>query len=292
MAITAVNLVRASARQSGITITYERVYEVICNSRTDGPIAALVASAGGTTIPPRGSSTTVGGVTVYVREKDVQPKDDSQFVWIVTVTSDNAFDPGQAEEDPLDREDEYEWGVITSMEPKYQDADGNPVENSAHETFDPPVDAPANDAVLRIVGNRADFDPAQAIAYTNAINQEAWLIPGTTYTAQPYEAKVAAWVGQQVWENGVGYWRVTKEIHFREYNTGEGLYGWLTNVRDEGFHEIVNGERVKIVDRDGKPLSSPAKLDGNGAELAVGANAVYLHFKMNKVRPFTGIVNA
>lgn len=290
MAITAVKLVKQSGRQSKNIITLDYLYQVHCDRRDESPLAIRTASADGVAIPLVGSAVGAG---IYYAEVGMEPADDSGYVWNVSVTASNAVDPGTINENPLERDPEYEWSTTTAMEPKYTDAEGNPIESSAGELFDPPIEAPALDAVLRITFNKASYDPAKAIAYTNSTNSDTWLIPGTSYHAAPHEAKVAAWTGRSAVENNIHYWQHTLEIHFREYDEAAGLYGWKQSVLDQGFYEgVPGGDRLKIMDDSTppKPLNAPVKLDGAGSVLASGEPPVYRQFVIYKQRVFSGNV--
>jgi hypothetical protein len=73
--------------------------------------------------------------------------------------------------------------------------------------------------------------------------------------------------------NGYEYWSVTYVIAFKSD-------GWDREVLDAGYYRAAKTgetERPRI-ERDGMPVTEPARLDGSGGKLADASASVFLSF--------------
>ncbi len=184
---------------------------------------------------------------------------------------------------PFDEEPKISWGFASSSEPIDLDIDGQPIVNSAGESFDPPLNKDVDDLVYRFEVARESFDENQAARYMNAINSDGW------FGFEPFTARMKSFNGTQARVGGVFYWNVIYEVHIR-------FDGWPRRIVDEGFRELqteLDSEGKPtykmIKDKDKNPLSQPVLLDGAGKKLSAGADPIFLEKHVNKELPFTDL---
>lgn len=132
-----------------------------------------------------------------------------------------------------------------------------PAINSAGD----PVDGLEEEAsMLRFTyTNTIAVNPAfdQLLFYTNKCNFGALNILGIG--CNTYTVRCTGFNATYDQKNNV--WSVTVELL---YNPN----GWEIRFYDAGFNEVIDGERVAILDKRGNPVSSPVALDGNGRAVA------------------------
>lgn len=190
--------------------------------------------------------------------------------------------------DPLDAEWEIEFDFAASSEPIERDINGNPILNSADETFDPKPQKEVDDLIYRITRNEAVFDFAQARLYKGSVNEDDFLgFPAKTCRINQYKAR-------RMKTGPYYYWTVTYEIQIRAFLLVDGkLETWRRRLLDQGFREKVgeNDDDGKpkyalIKDQDGNPLSEPTLLDGLGKKLSDGATPVYKEWDLHNTKNF------
>lgn len=201
-------------------------------------------------------------------------------------------DPNQ---NPLDEDPhfEYTWAsykqAVTKVFNKTLGSPNNPnapriraigLLNSAKEPFDPQPEFDDDRLVLRFTRNEPNFDVRMAIRYANSING------GPLSGADPFQLLMKPWQAKINFKNGIWYWRVTYEIHFRDEKWFEdfldhGTYYW------EGGIDAANPVKKLFKDEDGHP--STGLLAENGDKLAANANPRYLTHCPYIVRDFDAL---
>jgi hypothetical protein len=300
MAVIGITEEMEGRRSSSADSTETRVFIVETDSKTDGPRAARLADLGGGNAVPRPGDQYPGVTGVYVKKDGVtaEPRQGSPTVFTVTVVYSYPPPGGEAalDEDPLARPPEVSWTGDAWTEPRYVDAEGNPMNTSAGEQFDPPLETAGRDPILHYADNVDDFDERDAIAYAYAVNLDTFQAPragGGFITIAPGEAKLMMMDGASAYENGTRYVKRSIEIHFRKkvYDSdGSLISGWIDLVQDQGYMELVDPpagadpqydssgsevtpEKVQRVILDEgtpkKPKNTPTNLNGRGQPLAM-----------------------
>jgi hypothetical protein len=182
-------------------------------------------------------------------------------------------------ENPLKKDPLIRWSSSISVEPIDVDIDGNPIINSSHEGFDPPVTREFYDEVLTITRNEAWYDRVNLMPYKGAVSSDSF------YGFDAGWAKVTDITAEYVTLGEFTYAVVTYEIQIR-YD------GWKKRILDRGFRVYSgadgdgNPAYEQVRGTDGTPLTEPVLLDGSGGKLADGANPVWLEFEVYRTLPF------
>jgi len=258
-------------------------------SPKERPLLAASASYGDVRVPNMWEAHPYTPV-LWVQDKDIQAL--SPFFYEVTVIygvrSPDIFKQGQSPMvHPLDEPTDITWTFVTTNEPIDRDIDGNPLTNSADESFDPPITKDFHDLVLRIERNRAAYSALMAGEYIGAVNSDNfWDFPPRVVRCMDFSAKLMR-------TGTTTYWRVTYEFQIR-FNFLEGTdWGWRRRILDQGFRVKAGADEnnkpiyQELKDEDDNKLSQPVKLDGNGQELGVGDVPVFLKFGVCSELPFS-----
>lgn len=225
---------------------------------------------GGQKIPQLDDKITVNGKELYVSSRELSYYKENERAILVSVRYDakDAEAGGEGDGDPSGGDSDA-WqriqiqsvdvtqpargyrsllgsrdGAVSEQKPAINSA-GDPVDGLEEETsmlrltYTNTIVSNPNFAALSNYVNKCNFSGLTLLG----INLSFYTLRCTGYNAQ-YDQK-----------NNV--WSVTVEFL---YNPN----GWEITFYDAGFNEIVNGERVAIVDKAGNPISSPCALDGNG----------------------------
>ncbi len=266
---------------------YVRVYRVQTDDTNDGPktvrLAAKIPRIGQLYATP--NETDLGS---WCKKLDPVRDDANPYFWTVTAEYDSETeDPEEQKENPLERPPVLRWSFATERKALQVDVDGKKLCNSAGQLFDPPIETDEMIVVLAVTRNVAEFNVAQAIAYENAINSDAFM------GVDPYVAKLKGIAAERAFENGVRHWKVGYEIHFRRD-------GWRLQVLDAGTMQLgywfdpetghlgTAEELLPILDPRGGQATKPVPLDGHGHVIAPGAavQEVYLTKRVLRELPF------
>jgi hypothetical protein len=262
--------------------TYTRVFEATTNSNYTGPVAVRAALFTEFGIE-RGAaySTDTESDTGCLCKKITPRQSDNPKVWEIRVEYDSETD--DEEENPLDRPAVYAWSFQPATRAVWKDIDGHGILNSAGQYFDPPIEIDDSRPVLTVTRNEADFDPALAISYQDAVNDSDFL------GFDAGQAKVANISATSQFENDVAYWQVQYEFHFRRE-------GWELQILDQGRYAKVGGKLVRIPEYDSagnaipnSHVADPVPLDGNGARLdsPTPATVEFLPFTVYEEKDFS-----
>lgn len=254
---------------------YTRVWQVI----TDDPFtdAAEVKAAAG--IPSLGdvfetANTTDSGALVV----SIQPEQQTDlYFWKVKVEYSSFADPDAA--DPLARRPKKRWSTQTFSVPANEDITGDALKddtivkkaitNSAYDPFDPPQEKDDATFTLTYTRNEADFDPVGTLQWINAVNDDDFLGFG------PGTCKIKSIDATEMEENGVRFWEVTYVFEFRDT--------WHLKPLDQGYREYdrTTATWAPAKDRNGRPVTQPALLDGFGRVLDIeNHDPVFLDFQV------------
>jgi hypothetical protein len=159
----------------------------------------------------------------------------------------------------------YQWQVFeqaVDVAIVGKNADGSyqygPVLNSAGDPFDPPVTRDQLRGILKIVQNTLTYPVVTYFNYGNVINNDLWngFAPYTLKFSPPSmpERPFSQYLNKN-------YYRNEAEIIFNPYT-------WNAQPIDRGFNYLVGGQKAKVLDAGGTPVSTPVLLDGSGDVLA------------------------
>ena len=196
-------------------------------------------------------------------------------------------------EDPLLQPPKISYGFASANEPVDRDANGNPIMNSAEETFDPPSSRDVDDLIIRIQRNTNNFSVWTAASYKNSINSDTiWGVP-------PGYLMLKDWSATYEKSASTYYFAESMEFHIRYAAVFQGgqwvALGWKLRRVDEGYRVksgVDSNNKPKyqtILDENGKMLSQPTLLDGAGNKLASGADPVYKTFDLYPSRSFAAL---
>ncbi len=291
MSITSVNRrhqeQRAGDSPSGKT--QDDVYEV----QTNVPQSQLVgiSAEAETAGLPKLCSTVIApdGEVLEVRTRQASMVDPgSRLVWHVTVHYEiqrgSTFSGTDKTPVPTDEQPQIRFGSVArnlAVQASFDTVDivglpQTPIENSAGDPFDPPLDQDQSNLVIFIQRNETseDFSPDIITDFKDTMNVKAIAVAGISIGAlQGLFRDISA--DRMFDAEGTQYWSVTYQVEVDR----------KTHVRavlDRGFNILGAGPGFgvsAILDNDLKPVNEPRKLDGAGAELAAGADPVYLDFQ-------------
>ncbi|MAT16800.1 MAG: hypothetical protein CMJ46_16195 [Planctomyces sp.] len=222
------------------------------------------------------------------------------------------------EDDPTLEPAEIEWTTNEIMMPILRDQEGRPLLNTAGDILE--YYEPVSYWVLSVKKKVAAV-PRWVRDYDNAINDGAITIDGQRFGKHELQLKKLKIGGYQESSTGVLYREMSFELH-QNPNT------WITQIWNRGLFELVRTrvpatsvglenpvpdapvptveviKRVRIVDDEGNPITTPTFLDRNGQrpriyeerdgqQIEVGVKTeldptdfVSLEFETKKVRPF------
>lgn len=232
-----------------------------------------------------------GGATV---EKDLQSfaleiaaavesAADDGCSWLVTVNY-GPYDAQTFGPNPIDHPLKISFGFAKYekvVDKTVPDEDGNTeaIVNSAGDYFDPPPVKDDSRPLIKITRNEPTYDPLRAKEWKDAINQDAWngFDPGTVKCGE-----IAA---ELAWSQECQFYYIVN------YEFEIEPDGWALEVLDQGLrsYDTSTEKQVAIADEKGEPVTSPVLLDGDGQQLAGGADPVFLTFDVYNKRDFVDL---
>ena len=211
---------------------------------------------------------------VICKSVDIDQSDDeASYELMVTASYDDEYSGSEAEDeeennDPLDRPVQVSLSFNEHDEIVVRDIDGNKIQNSAKDPFDPPLTRKAGSLRFSMTKNYASLNLPFLQSYKNAINSDTWngFAAGIVRIANITGSKQIE--SMRVGETTVKivYWQLTFEFELAE--TGFGRDGtWKAYLLDQGYgYRDVGGVWQAFVGKDGLPVSVPIPLDGSGFE--------------------------
>ena len=290
MAVTAVNAISSTLK---ITDDRERqytvLYEVLTDSRTDGP--KTVASAGG--LPSPGTSYSYGDESdvdalCIGAAGDIGCRDlgESRKVWVVPVLFGTAGITGGSNSDGSSGPQQIDgpWVVsgdtVGRMVAKLSDLDNVPLCNSVGERFIPAPEAQLNMATVKLSRKTSSLSFVDWLTTVDAINSTAfWGQPAFTW-------KCLRWTWSVQWRGVSAYVQNDVEL---QYNAE----GWKFKPVDYGKRYIDPLDPVKdglpnykYVKHQGEIAADGMFLDGQSHLLPDGAAPVLLDGNGGRRGPF------
>jgi len=184
--------------------------------------------------------------------------------------------------DPLAIPPKWTWPQAAVTEQIDRDINGDPITNSAGETFDPPPTNEVQEFVARVELYRAVFNPVLAWEYRGAVNSDIFLgFPAEKVKCTHYE-------GEEMQTPGGLRYRIVMEFHVR-------WDGWKLRRLDEGFREYygVNDDGTpdyrNILDTSGLQVTEPHKLKDTGRKLEVGGTPHFLEVQTYRTMAFAAL---
>jgi hypothetical protein len=284
MALTDVRVLRSltltEAKGEKGSVQYSGSQELLILSDTKDPsFSGILADATswpklGGPLPQIDDEELVNGVKLYVTSRELSYYKDNERAVVMAVRYDAKDEDAGSEGDPTSG-DQDAWQRIqvqsvdvTSPARGFRSlaaandgkaADQKPAINSAGD----PVDGLEEEtSMLRFTYTNTNVsNPNFELlhSYVNKCNFGLLRVLGISLSF--YTLRCTGFNAQYDQKNNV--WSVTVELL---YNPD----GWEIRFYDVGFNEIVNGQRVAIVDKAGNPVSSPVALDGNGQAVVPG----------------------
>jgi len=263
---------------------YTKLFKVVVDDPVTGPDDALRAAA----LPQRADPHPIDGSTVVARTRLITTESRLQFIVAVEyeLVSLSEEDEEQ-QENPLLRNATVDWTDETVQEIITKDIDGNPIENSAGDPFDPSLQGERTLPVLTIIRNEATYNPNTAARFRDGVNDGNITIGGMTV---PEEArcKLSKFNGSRKFENDVIFFSVIYILLFK-VDPDQDPVGFNREVLDHGLHALDDdGKKFHITnEKDGTFISSPVKLNGQGGIFDPDEmGPVYGEFLVDKRRNF------
>jgi hypothetical protein len=279
--------------QAGIDENFQRTYaikyKVMCTNGT-GP--GYVRNNLGWTI---GTSTYA-----YGSESDLNAKcnnitvDGPTFgpepVYSATVSF-GKYDPFVEEhiENPLSQPLKVTFEGVSYQRVIDLDINGNPIDNTAGDPFDPGIEADEIRQTFRVVQNFASpINPFNIFSFGNCVNSDTWFgfPPKSIKTGIPLVERLFSQFLADTSSTG-NYWQVT-------WVFDQNPDGWQKSVGNMGMRQLAAGsttKRVAILDSGGMVLQTPAWLDINGHYLqppVTSSNILIIDFDIYPAISFTG----
>lgn len=210
-----------------------------------------------------------GDPKAFVVEIEVEPREESKFVWEVRAKYETEGLSGSTPLHPLARPLEIRWGFHVENRTMFKDfSTPTPyaLTNSAGERLDPMPQRRFGELFCQVIRNEAVPDFLLLREMCGTINNAAFTLDGLTIP----EGRALLEFGDipKLIELGIPYYRVTYIFWLKEQVLGpptSATVGWNpTHILDYGFHELSAGKLVPIPNSKGMPVTRPHPLDGTG----------------------------
>lgn len=221
------------------------------------------------------------------------PKDSDRKTWEVTVKwqtmkgSGSYDDEDENTTDPTTQRPKVSFGSTqyTKVVDKYygageaQGSPAQPIQNSAGEPFDPPVQLEFSRTIIEISYNTRIFETNWMREFENTVNEKAETVGGMNIPAG--EGRITTLDADPLYDdNDELYWNVNAQIELNDD-------GYILKLLDQGFNYLDNDDLTEftVKDKDGNdvPASEPQKLNGTGGKWADESPAIdpqYLEFEI------------
>lgn len=189
------------------------------------------------------------------------------------------------EENPIDRTAKVKWDFASTEEIVDEDQDGDPIVNTAFDSFDPPITRDKKNAIVTVSRNEAQFPYDLVRLLTGGVNEFDFLETGD---AGCWKVNKIAAAGESVTVQlrdgtDVTYWPVVYELERKDG-------GWLREVLNQGMRQLNgDGSAHKAIFINGQPISAPMLLDADGHLLAPDGTPVYLSFRIHPTIDFADL---
>tara|TARA_Y100001973_G_C5201282_1_gene337860 strand:- start:583 stop:1719 length:1137 start_codon:yes stop_codon:yes gene_type:complete len=142
---------------------------------------------------------------------------------------------------------------------------GSPIVNSAHKSFDPPIEVDYTRLLITVTRIHHKF-PVNLLKFQDSVNKKPFRfnISGFNLYVPEFSCKMQGITGSGQWSAGDHWWRV-------DYVCEVDLYrGWRVDILDRGKTQLVQNDETRvwedqlILDEKGHPINEPALLNGKG----------------------------
>ena len=275
-----------NGKQDQTTLTYNpkrreatcTVMQTWCgetDDKTTESITLIGATDGTNTVPTVGGVYTIAGVTYYVCTQAI-PKRTGPLTFEAQITFAWTYTPTPGT-------DKYNVSLSFSgqkfTQDAYQDKDGNPVENSAGQSFSPTVKETFYDEIIDVSYNVASDQSATFNDLRGKVNSGSvsFTIRASSRTFDT-RCLLLDSASQTDTANPLSDGTITYAVKLRFINRSDSLEDMIL---DQGYYSLDgSGKLVAITDKYQKPVSAPVKLDGSGGVLSSDADPVFLTFKI------------
>jgi hypothetical protein len=264
--------------KSTVQLSATEDYLIICESKNPSFWSVLADTTpwpnlGGKPLPQLDDKLSVSGKDLYVTSRDLSYYKDNERSLVMSVRYDAKDE--DAEEPPKPEGTDPEtwqritvtsqqitkpaigWPTFGALPAENAGGEGSGAQNSAGD----PVDGLEEESSLikLTYTNTQVLSPAFAELqrYTNRCNATEFL------GGAPYTVRMIGWNAEYDQKNN--FWSVSVEFL---YNPDE----WKITYFDAGYNEIVDGERLAILDLRGNPVSKPVPLNGQGQAQAINSS--------------------
>jgi hypothetical protein len=256
--------------KSTVQLSATEDYLIICEDKNPSFWAVLADTTpwpnlGGKALPQLDDKLSVSGKELYVTSRDLSYYKDNERSLVLSVRYDAKDE--ESEEPPTPQSTDPEtwqritvtsqqitkpaigWPTFGALPAENADGEGSGAQNSAGD----PVDGLEEEcSLIKLTYTNTQVQSpvfAELQRYTNRCNSTEFL------GGAPYTVRMVGWNAEYDQKNNV--WSVSVEFF---YNPDE----WKITYFDAGYNEIVDGERLAILDLRGNPVSKPVPLNGQG----------------------------
>ena len=208
------------------------------------------------------------------RTAQLENPDQDRTIWLVTVYYEEPTE-STPQDDPTNDDTQIHWGSYVVAEALAKDRNGDPILTSAGEPYDPPLMQDRHLPMVTITRNESSFDPADADTYKDTVNSGNITIAGLTVSAR--KALMLDIDCDRQKRAGTTYYRVTYQIAFDKDTFDRDPLDQGLRCRyyaAEGSGSGSPGDLpLKPCVIHGQEVTTPARLDGSGGQLADNASA-------------------
>ena len=250
---------------------------VLSEPAANGGELALAASG----IPAKGAAhPTLTGLYASKRSFESDSQINDGTVWNVTVdyaipSSDSI---GGSTIDPWNREERISFGEARYEVAATKDAVGLEYKNAVGEALEVTETKINPVLIYRIYRTRTSFNPFDAAALVNTLNQGSFTVRGATIAAE--KALLLRFsVADERWSDGTLLYDITYEIEIEsayplkyQYYQNKSFYHLVGGKLYRACDPAYDSENGQVLKKNGKtiyvPTASPVFLDDDGARIA------------------------
>jgi hypothetical protein len=180
---------------------------------------------------------------------------------------------GQPTDNPLSAPPTIDWDTSLSEEEIDEDADGEPITNTAGDYVEG-IKVAIPDFILTVNRNFANWDTYAQAAYSFSTNSDTFAgwAPGT---GKIEKLKATSVIGDPA--TRFGYWKATLQVRFRFPFRTTADKAWYARYLNQGFNELVpfeennqtKYEKIRCVDDNRQPVNRPVRLDFEGKRITI-----------------------